>query len=328
MEVVPGIHQLRIPVPGSQPGYLNAYLIKSEGDCMLVDTGWDTDEAYAALAGQLGSAGAQFAGLKYITITHVHPDHYGLVGRLRAETPATLVIHELERSFLRPRYLDYHTLLREMDEWLRANGVAEEARPALEGASLPVLGLVSVAMPDYVVTGGEHLRVGSLDFEVVWTPGHSRGHICLYEPALRVLISGDHVLPDTTPNISMHIQSSGNPLQDYLDALDRVAALPVNLVLPSHGDVFTDLAGRVVQIKAHHEGRIRAMLAAFDGSPHTASDIAAAIPWTGRDIAWAQLPPLHRRMAVTETLSHLELMQSRGLLHKYISEGLIWYAPA
>jgi glyoxylase-like metal-dependent hydrolase (beta-lactamase superfamily II) len=325
-EVVPGIFQLKVPIPDNPLGYLNSYLFKAEDGCLLVDTGWNTDEAFGALARQLGEADVSFSDLKYIAITHVHPDHYGLVGRLRHHTKAELVIHEIERTFLDSRYVHYESLLEEMDQWLRINGVPEEARPQMQRASLSILGLVWVSMPDRPVRGGEHLQVGDFDLEVVWTPGHSRGHICFYERKRGVLVSGDHVLPVITPNVSMHTQSMGNPLVDYIDALRAVEELPVEVVLPAHEHVFGDLPKRAGEIRAHHEERQQHIIEAFGGEPKTAYQIAAVIPWATLGVKWEDLPAFHKRAAVTETLSHLELMRAEGTLTKTLKDGLVWYA--
>lgn len=325
MEVSPGVHMMRVPIPDNGLGFVNAYLVKTPEGCLLVDVGWNTEGCYRALASQLRAAGVSFGDLRYIIVTHAHPDHYGLVGRLVQETQATLVLHEIEKAFIEPRYLSADGLVAEMDHWLRINGVPPEARPSMSRGSLAMLGLVAVAMPDQLVRGGEHLRIGGFDLEVLWTPGHSAGHICLYEAGRKILMSGDHVLPDTTPNVSMHVQSMSNPLADYLCALDRVAALPVDLVLPAHGAPFADLSGRIAAIKTHHERRKAEILAALSVGPMTAYQVASIISWSTMGVPWDQLEGFVRRMAVTETLSHLELLFAQGSLRKDLREGLVCY---
>lgn len=326
MEVSSGIHMLRVPIPDSGLGFVNAYLVKTAEGCLLVDVGWHTEECYLALASQLQEVGVAFGDLRYIVITHAHPDHYGLVGRLVQETQATLVLHEIEKSFIEPRYLSAEDLVAETDHWLRINGAPEAARPVMSRGSMEMLGLVAVAMPDQLVHGGEHLQLGHFDFEVIWTPGHSAGHICLYEARRRILISGDHVLPDVTPNVSMHVQTMSNPLADYLNALDRVAGLPVELVLPAHGAPFSDLPGRVAAIKAHHERRTAEMLAALADGPRTAYQVASVISWSTMGVPWDRLAGFIRRAAVTETLAHLELFFAQGGLRKDLRNGLVFYA--
>jgi glyoxylase-like metal-dependent hydrolase (beta-lactamase superfamily II) len=325
MEVATDIHQLKIPIPGNPLGYLCAYLIQTPESCMLIDTGWKTEAAFEALRSQLQDVGVTWEDLDYIVITHVHPDHYGLVGQLRGLTHAKLVIHEIEQSFLESRYVETDPLVGEMDHWLKINGVPLDVRPMLNQASMSMLGMVAIASPDLIVQGGEHLRVGEFDLEILWTPGHSAGHICLYDRAKRLLFSGDHVLGKITPNISMHTQSNGNPLTDYFNSLRQVAALPVDLVLPAHGDVFQDLPKRVAEIEAHHDLRLKEILAVIGDGAKTAYQVASLISWSTGKVTWDNLPPLSKRMAVTETLAHLELLAARETLEKDMRQGVVWY---
>jgi glyoxylase-like metal-dependent hydrolase (beta-lactamase superfamily II) len=326
MQVAPGIHRCKVPIPNNPLGYINTYLIQTAEGCLLVDTGWNTQEAFDALQGQLAEAGVGWGDLRYIVITHAHPDHYGLVGRLVEHTSARLVIHEIEQGFLATRYVEWAELLKEMEHWLRINGAPVGPGAEMSRSSMEILGLVSVAMPDMLVTGGEHLRLGGLDLEILWTPGHSAGHICLYERERRLLFSGDHVLPKTTPNVSMHVQSMGNPLADYLSSLHQIATLPVDCVLPSHGDPFTDLRGRVTEIEAHHERRKGEILDALRQGPRTAYQVASVVPWSTGGVPWERLAPFVRRMAVTETIAHLELFFAQGSLAKKIEGGVVNYA--
>jgi len=325
MEVLPNVYQLKIPIPDNPLGFINAYLVKAHEGSLLIDTGWNTDQGFEALKLQLGEAGLTFEDLKYIAITHIHPDHYGLVGRLAKYTNASLIIHEIERSLLYSRYVNYDDLLNEMDEWLKVNGVPSSDRPKLRMASLEILGMVEVAMPDQVVHGGEHITLGNFDLEIVWTPGHSPGHICFYDRARKVLFSGDHILQKTTPNVSMNSQSIGNPLVDYLNSLHQISKMPVDLVLPAHGQPFNHLSERLRELQQHHENRLNEMVAAFNGEPKTAYTIAASVTWY---VPWQELAPFSKRQAVTETLAHLELLLARGVLTKTMQDGIVWYSIA
>ncbi len=322
MEVLPNIYQLRIPIPDNPLGFINSYLVKTAEGSLLIDTGWNTDQAFEALENQLGEAGVAFKDLKYIAITHIHPDHYGLVGRLEKHTQARLVIHEIERSLLDSRYVKTDGLLGEMDQWLEINGVPEKDRSTLNMASMEMLGLVAVAMPDQAVRGGEHITLGELDLEIIWTPGHSPGHICFYDRARKVLFSGDHVLQNTTPNVSMNSQSISNPLVNYLNSLHQIEHLAVDTVMPGHGKPFNQFSQRLAEIRQHHEDRLKEMLAMFNSEPKTAYTVAIATKWY---LPWEQLPPFSKRMAVTETLSHLELLLARGRLSKTMQNGVVWY---
>ena len=99
---------------------------------------------------------------------------------------------------------------------LQRHGVPNSDLPVLGSASMPALQFVTVTFPDRVLYGGETITTGVYDLEVIWTPGHSPGHICLYEPKNQLLFSGDHILPCISPNVSYHVQSGDNPLGDYI----------------------------------------------------------------------------------------------------------------
>src|SRR5205823_6408166 len=148
------------------------------------------------------------------------------------------------------------------------------------------------------------LDSGRYRFQIVWTPGHSAGHICLYEPDRRLFMSGDHILDPITPNIGLHAQSMGNPLSDYLDSLELVRELDVELVLPAHGQQFEGLRRRVDELLAHHEERLDEVRAAVADGPATAYEIASHMRWGRSGEAWQTMAPFQQRMAVTEALAH------------------------
>ena len=154
-------------------------------------------------------------------------------------------MHRLEAIHVGARYEYTRTLIEEMEAWLRVNGVPPDELVAMSEGSLLMVARVGKRQPDTVLEGGELLAWSPYHFEVVWTPGHSAGLICLYEPQAQVLVSSDHVLECISPHIGLHTQSFGNPLGDYLSSLQLVRDLPVKTILPGHGAPFHDLPGRV-----------------------------------------------------------------------------------
>jgi len=322
LEILKDVYQMKIPIPDNPLGSINAYLIKTDEGSMLVDTGWNTPIAFDALVNQMQSHGVSLADLKYIFITHIHPDHYGLVGRLDKLTDAKLIIHEKDKELLDSRYIQTDELVDDMEDWMKVNGVPAEEQVHFSRASLGILGYVHVAMPDIVVKGGEKIQLNGFNFEVIWTPGHSPGHICLYEVEKKFLIAGDHILQKITPNISLNNASQDNPLIDYLKSLEDLKLLDVNLVLPAHGDSFSNYLERIDQIKQHHEDRLNEMVKLFNNEPKSAYQIAVETKWY---LAWDQLPLFSKRVAVTETLAHLELLVTRGKLNKKQQSGIIRY---
>ena len=327
MEIVPGIYQLKLPFPDNQPEYVNAYLVHGNNEWLLVDTGWNTPEAFDALERQFQEIGLSFEDITQIVITHFHPDHYGLAGRLKQLSKAKLALHQVEERFIASRYLNMDNLLNELGQWLRLNGVPDEESPQLQTASLALRKFVSPALPDTALLGGENITCGSFCFEVIWTPGHSPGHICLYEPAKKILFSGDHILPTITSNISMHPQSGDNPLGDYIDSLRALGNLEVELILPAHEHAFAGLQQRIGELVHHHDERKMAIMEIMKEEAKTAYAIAAKIPWivNGVDVPLEKLLPFDKRLAVLETLAHLEFLRTEGKVERTLINGTALY---
>ena len=150
---------------------------------------------------------------------------------------------------------------------------------------------VTPANPDVTLHGGETIATGRFTFQVLWTPGHSPGHICLYEPEKKVLISGDHILPTITPNVGQHPQSGENPLDKYLNSLKDLKQLDVGLILPGHEKPFTGLKARIDELIQHHKQRSLEILAALNGEAKTAYQVVREMTW-GISAGYAGYAPL------------------------------------
>jgi glyoxylase-like metal-dependent hydrolase (beta-lactamase superfamily II) len=326
-EIIPGLYRLAVPLPENPLGTVNVYAVISEDGLRLIDCGWDTPEAYAALVAELQTLGAKTSDIREIIVTHIHPDHFGLAERLVAESGARLSMHRLEAIHVGARYEYTRTLIEEMEAWLRVNGVPPDELVTMSEGSLLMVARVGKRHPDIVLEGGELLAWSPYRFEVVWTPGHSTGLICLYEPQAQVLVSSDHVLERISPHVGLHTQSFGNPLGDYLSSLQLVRALPVKTILPGHGAPFHDLPGRVDALLQHHEQRLQAMLMMLADEERTAYNVASRLPWHGSADGWQRLPPFQRRAAVSETIAHLEYLFGQGQLMKRFRGGVVFYQP-
>ncbi|MFC1870862.1 MBL fold metallo-hydrolase [Chloroflexota bacterium] len=325
-EVIPGIFHISLPLPNPDLDHINTYLVRGESECLLIDTGWNTPEVFGSLEAQLAEIGVGFGDISQIVVTHVHPDHYGLAGRLKQFSSARVALHHLETEFIESRYINMEVLLTRMAKWLRINGVPDEELAELRTASIEMVKWVVPVLPDIVLNGGETISLDSFHFQVLWTPGHSIGHIALYEPQRKLLISGDLVLPNITPNVGLHPQSVPNPLQDYLSSLNAVKKLDVSLVLPGHEYLFTNLKQRVEQITRHHQRRNSKILKILDTTPGTAYQIARNIVWGGTNSAsWDELGPWDRRMAVMEAMAHLEAMRAEGRVDRFTRGDMVHY---
>jgi glyoxylase-like metal-dependent hydrolase (beta-lactamase superfamily II) len=310
MQVLNGVHQIKSPCPGDESWYTNVYVIEGGDGHILVDSGWDSQESLWALQEGIKAANLKLRDITKIVITHIHPDHYGLSSKIKQICGAPVAIHRIDAGFISPRYKDFADLIRKTEDMLRQNGVPDNELPQLKEASLWMNKYVTPDAPEVKLEVGDTISNDSFEFEVLWTPGHSPGHICLYERERRFILTGDHVLYDTTPHVGINPQSGDNPLGNYISSLKKLERLKVNFILPGHGPMFNALGLRIEKILQHHEERKRAIMQALRDGLKTAYEVAQQIPWMANEgrSSFQDLEVWDKRMAVTETLAHLKLL--------------------
>ncbi|GAC1344856.1 MAG: MBL fold metallo-hydrolase [Candidatus Dormibacteria bacterium] len=311
-QVQPGLWSIPVPIPNNPLRYVLVYLFEVDRGAVVVDTGWNTEDAWEALTSGMHDAGYAPADVRGALITHIHPDHYGLAGRLREASGGWVGLHPADAALLPGRYgAGIPEVIRDMQRLLRSCGVPEQDLDELSGASMGIKAFVDLALPDLEIEPGRRLPLEGWNLTAVHTPGHSPGHVCFVERDRRLLLAGDHVLPRITPNIAVHAQQPGNPLADFLESLRGVRDLEVDEVLPAHQWRFRPLSARVDALIRHHEDRLDAVLAvlAAAGSP-TCWEVTKALPWSR---PWDQISGFMRRAALGETLAHLVLLCSDGL---------------
>ncbi|MGW0809567.1 MBL fold metallo-hydrolase [Nonomuraea sp. NPDC002799] len=323
--VRPGLWSIPVPIPVNPLRYVLVYALELPDGVVIVDAGWNTDEAYDALVAGLGVAGYAITDVKGVLVTHIHPDHYGLAGRVREMSGAWIALHPADARLVRERYDDdaIDSLIERERALLVRCGVPPLTLDELAGASMMIRHMVSMAKPDRLVEDGEELKLPGWDLRAIWTPGHSPGHLCFVSPSRRVLLSGDHVLAKITPFVAVHPQSGPNPLADYLDSLAAVRKLDIEEVLPAHEYRFLELAERVDYVMAHHDERlaeIEQVVGTADGV--ACWDVATRLTWSR---PWETIPPFMRRSANNETLAHLAWLEAKGRARRVPGEPDLWF---
>jgi glyoxylase-like metal-dependent hydrolase (beta-lactamase superfamily II) len=325
-EVYPGIQWLKQPITMENAGitHVNVYLIKGEQGYLLVDSGWNTDESFTTFHNYLLKHHIGFQDIKTILVTHIHPDHYGMAGHIKQMSGAKILMHDIEKDYIHPRYIDMNELLALTDKHLMSNGASVNETEILRDATLGLENYIVPVLPDAILHDGEIIDIGTFKFRAIWTPGHSSGHICLYEPDKKILFSGDHILPKITPNVGLHPQSIDNPLGRYIESLQQLKKLDIGLTLPGHDEPFRNVKERIDEIIRHHGWRNQEILKELESGAKTAYKIAQEISW-GDHSRWDNLPPFPQRMAVFETLAHLEMMATERRVDRYGHDGVFFY---
>ena len=310
--VHPGVWSVPVPIPNNPLGYTLVYAFETPRGPVLVDAGWNTDRSWTALAEGLNQAGMDVGSCYGVLVTHFHPDHHGLAGRVRDASGAWLAIHPQDAMVI--------THWPTPDEWLMQSvmilldaGASEDDLAALPNAGSP--GLRPPATPDRLLADGERVDVPGRDVVAIWTPGHTPGHCCLYDRDARLLLTGDHVLPKISPHIGLYDEDepSSDPLGSFIDSLRKVAPYDVDVVLPAHEYRFTDLAGRVEALIEHHRERLDAVLTRLREGPASVWEIALVLPWNR---PWDEIKGLMRRAAIHETLAHVRALEHEGAVER------------
>ncbi|MFD9791217.1 MBL fold metallo-hydrolase [Streptomyces sp. NPDC059070] len=322
-----GVHSLAVPIPDNPLGHTLVYVVDTDRGPVLIDTGWDDPASWTVLSDGLTRLGTAVTEIHGVVLTHHHPDHHGLSGKVREASGAWLAMHPADTAVVRRTreaapgaWLDYLT------DKLAAVGAPPEHTAPLRaararGAARTLPGL-RAALPDRDIVPGDLLPLPGRRLRAVWTPGHTPGHVCLHleerHPADRPghgrLFSGDHLLPGITPHIGLYEDpddaTATDPLGDYLSSLERVARLGAAEVLPAHQHAFTDAAGRVRELLAHHESRLHDLLALLSATPLTPWQLAVRMEWNR---PWPEIPPGSRNIAVSEAEAHVRRLVKEGL---------------
>jgi glyoxylase-like metal-dependent hydrolase (beta-lactamase superfamily II) len=318
---LPPVEQLRddlwsipVPIPHNPLRYVSAYAFALEGGGLgLLDTGWETDEAWTALTSGLASIGGGVGDVRGVLVTHMHFDHLGLAARVREASGAWIAMHPADvEAVRRMTTADVELLIGAEVDFLVGLGAD---RSEAEGDVGPAHGMTTftgMAVADRLLEDGEVADFPGWRMRAVHTPGHTAGHLCFAEENTRLFFSGDHVLPRISPNISTNPAGLADPLRAYLDSLAAVRELDPAEVLPAHEWRFRGLDDRVDSLTAHHEHRLTELLDAIRTHPHsTPWSLAAHLTWSR---PWEQYERRMRIFAVTETDAHLRLLASRGLV--------------
>jgi glyoxylase-like metal-dependent hydrolase (beta-lactamase superfamily II) len=312
-EVAAGVFELRLPIP-FEDGLVNVFLFADGDEADLLDCGMNAEESLQAIHSALEHLGAR--RLRRLLVTHIHPDHYGAAGVLAGPGAADLYIHRLEVPLVHPRYVELEHLVEQVRTYLLVNGVPDEEADVLSNSQRALSQVVKTADPTVQLDGAERIPMGTHTLRVEWTPGHSPGHICLFDQEAGVLFAGDHILPDLSPNIGLHPQSTPNPLGDYLAGLERMAALEPALVLPAHGRPFTEVGGRVSALVSHHRRRLD-QIEELVGAQETSAWQVALELWGPRENLY------EKRLALQEGLAHLQALAVQGRVAKLVRPGSV-----
>ena len=301
-QVADNIYTFPIVLPNNPLKWLNCYVVSSGGRNLLIDTGFNRPECREALLDGMRQLGLT-ADNTDIFLTHLHSDHTGNAAYLAGEGFSVMMGRTDHRVVTMPQSEKH----RETHARFLREGMPKEDL-ALWSAKSPAIKFAPGAFPARELDDGDVLCYGGYELRCLATPGHTPGHLCLFDEKRKLIFLGDHVLFDISPNICAW---NGVPdsLGDYLRSLELMKSLDIETALPAHrarGEL--TLSERAQQLIEHHRLRLNEAERLVHENPGvTAYELAGLMTWRIRAKNWTDFPPSQKGFAFGETLDFLQV---------------------
>lgn len=323
-QVLPDLYRLQIPLPNSPLKSVNSYLIAGNDHFLIIDTGMNREECLNPLLNHLSELGVVLDRTDFF-ITHFHSDHIGLLGRVATKS-SRIFFNETEGQLVN-RFLDEDAergkerLSRAYDSHGFPGKELVKALSSHPGFRFRVRGHFNFTL----LKEGDLLEIGDYTFKCLETPGHSPGHMCLYEPVKKILVSGDHILFDITPNITIWPDMK-NSLKVYLTSLEKIYSLDTHLVLPGHRNIQDGHRQRIRELQEHHHNRLNEIITALNNKNKNAWEVAQSISWEIDCDSWDLFPPAQKWFALGETIAHLDFLEEEDRVVRIERDNHIYFS--
>ncbi len=331
---IEGIYQIKIDVPFAVK-YVCVYLFYIDDNLILIDSGVNLGNWSKKFYEALNELKITVSDIDYCFITHIHIDHIGLVKKLKQKNPRLKVLmHDITYELLKwetnsSNLSDLKNRAAKIASQMVKYGITEEQGKKVVQFFTYWPQFLNYQKPDIILKDKDII----LDnLEVIWTPGHSFGHICILDSKKKHLFSGDHILSRITPHIGNFIVNDfliekynnfdfNNILKYYLNSLDRIDKLNPQIIFPAHQEVIFNPHERIMAIKEHHKNRLNEILEVIKEKPLTPFEISQIHFGTDLD-------EINSYMALSEVLGHLYYLEDEEKVHKIEKNGKIQYLNA
>ncbi len=312
--------RISVPTP-FQVGRVNAYVAGRT----VVDPGPDSEEAWSALVDGLDTAGLTPADIERVVVTHPHPDHFGLAGRLREA--GARVVASAEAADIMAEFDDrLHHEQAFFTEFFERCGLSAETASTVTDLPEAFLPFAPNVRTDRRLGPGETVSVVEMTLEAVPVDGHAVGELVFeYEAdGQRRALVGDNVLGHITPNPFLQPppeDGGARPrvLPAYNESLRRLRDRDHDRYLPGHGEDITDPPGRITEILDAHNERTEQVRDLVDGP---------TVPATVMQGLFEDLPVTEQFSGLSEAVGHLDVLEARGEVRQRESGDVIVYEPA
>lgn len=319
----PKVYCISVPFVNISTQDTNCFVVESEGEYLVVDTGAATDEGREALLRAFSEIGVDPRRTSFF-LTHLHFDHAGLLDAVAGPSAPVYLSPIDYECMVESREAGYMELSRQ--RWLR-EGAGEDLAGALRRFGMGMDSFDADAHALRFVGEGDAIYVGSERFEVVETGGHTPGHQSLFHRRSGMMFCGDHVLFIISPSLGMR-PGRNDSLGLYLGSLRKMLDMPISRLMVAHGDLRTDWRQRVEWLIGHHEGRIEECFGIVARRPGIVGfDAIRSIKWNVPFDTWGDISLLQRMCIVSGGAAVLEYLVESGRVERVCEDGVNRYYP-
>ncbi|MFW9866741.1 MAG: MBL fold metallo-hydrolase [Candidatus Thorarchaeota archaeon] len=330
---IDGVYQFKINFPSFEGlRFVSMYLFQIDDKYVLIDAGLSFTDCERSFLTELEKLNISPSNLQYLIITHEHPDHIGLANVLKEKNPKIkIVMHTITRDIM--KYMTNSRNAIQIQEsatdaslYLTKYGVGKKLSARVLQYMTNFRSITEFHEPDQVLEDNDEIIVNSNNLKVIWTPGHSVGHICIFDQKKRYLFSGDHILSRITPHIGAFLPNPSidktdtftNILDLYLKSLDKIDKLNPKIIFPAHQEIIYNPHERILEIKKHHANRLIEIAKAIEDTPKT--------PFKISQIHFGEnLSEINTFLALSEVLSHLIYLEQQNKVKRIEKKGLIYF---
>lgn len=305
------IEKITVPIEIRALKTANIYHISGDYN-YIVDTGM-SENGYRQIKNTI-----DLSKIDMCIITHLHIDHIG--GALYLEKYNKIPIYISKNDYDTIKYItdNRQEYFNDYKNLMISNGVPEELFHDITGGN-PVMKFIDYySSLNLNIIENMHMR----DTEIIDVPGHSPGSVCIYFNDTHAMITGDHILKNISPNISVY-RNNTDYLGMYMESLNKVRSYDVSIAYPGHRDNFTNFSDRIDQILEHHRIRIENMTLPLN-QWRNAFEIASSIEWSkGRKLK--DMNSMEKNFAIMETIAHLIHMKNLGIIEEKYAGNICMY---
>ena len=333
---IDGVFRFQIDFPTSYGlRFVCMYLFRAEDTYILIDGGLDFTDWEKTFFSELQKLNISIKDVDYLIITHEHPDHLGLMNSLKRKNPdIQILMHELTQESMKwminsENLTEKQMRSEELSQHMVKYGVTKKQGNRIVKFLTAMRSFTKYQEPDRLLKDNEKILINNSTLKTIWTPGHSLGHMCIFNENTSHLFAGDHILSRITPHIGSFMVPADfsenyksynftNILKFYLESLDRIDKLNAKIIFPAHQDVIYDAHKRILEMKDHHRNRLAEISQVIENNPLTPFKISQIHFGT-------ELDEINTFLGLGEVLSHLIYLEQQNKVRRFEENNKIYY---